>query len=150
MPTLSLLDRISQLNEVGIALSAEQNIDVLLEKILQSAKLLTRADGGSIYTVTLDKLLSFDIMWTDSLHYHLGGTAKERVPFSALPLFHSDGTSNEKMVVTYAVNKNEVVNIKDAYHEKGFDFSGTKAFDERTGYRTKAVLVVPIKNQQNR
>lgn len=143
----TLLDRIKALNEVGIALSAEHNIDLLLEKILQNAKLFTGADGGSIYTVS-NHSLSIDIMWTDSLQYHLGGTATARVPFAKLPLFLENGAMNNNMVVTYAVNSKNVVNIKDAYAEKGFDFSGTKAFDEKTGYRTQAVLVVPIKNNE--
>lgn len=145
----TLLDRIKALNEVGIALSTELNIDRLLEKILQNAKLFTRADGGTIYTVSPDKMmLSIDIMWTDSLHYHLGGSAEKKVSFAPLPLFFEDGRMNDKMVVTYAVNQKKVITIKDAYIEEGFDFSGTKEFDKKTGYHTKAVLTVPIKNNE--
>ena len=40
-------------------------------------------------------------------------------------------------------------NIKDAYDEEGFDFSGTKAFDKNTGFRTKSVLNVPLKNHED-
>ena len=41
------------------------------------------------------------------------------------------------------------INIPDAYKAKGFDFSGTKAFDEKTGYRSKSFLTVPLKNHEN-
>jgi HD-GYP domain-containing protein (c-di-GMP phosphodiesterase class II) len=41
------------------------------------------------------------------------------------------------------------VNIADAYCEAGFDFSGTRKFDERTGYRSQSFLTVPMKNHEN-
>src|SRR5690606_13667892 len=41
------------------------------------------------------------------------------------------------------------VNIKDAYEEIGFDFSGTRKFDEQTGYRSKSFLTIPMKNHEN-
>jgi len=45
-PNLSILDT---LNEIGIALSAEKDMDSLLERILINAKKLTGADGGTLY-----------------------------------------------------------------------------------------------------
>lgn len=53
------------------------------------------------------------------------------------------------MVVTYAVLNDVTVNIPDAYETAGFDFSGTRAFDARTGYRSKSFLTVPMKNHEN-
>jgi len=44
-------EKIEALNEIGIALSAEKDTARLLEKILQSAKSLTNADGGTFYLV---------------------------------------------------------------------------------------------------
>ncbi len=41
------------------------------------------------------------------------------------------------------------MNIADAYIEKGFDFSGTKNFDKKTGYRSQSFLTVPMKNHEN-
>jgi HD-GYP domain-containing protein (c-di-GMP phosphodiesterase class II) len=41
------------------------------------------------------------------------------------------------------------VNIADAYSEAGFDFSGTRNFDKKTGYRSKAFLTVPMSNHQS-
>ena len=40
------------------------------------------------------------------------------------------------------------VNIPDAYHAQGFDFSGTRAFDARTGFRSTAILTVPMRNHE--
>ena len=53
------------------------------------------------------------------------------------------------MVAAYAVHHDCSVNIADAYTEKGFDFSGTKRFDEKTGYRSQSFLTIPIKNHEN-
>jgi hypothetical protein len=41
------------------------------------------------------------------------------------------------------------VNIPDVYHAEGFNFEGTKKFDERTGYRSKSMLVLPMRNHEN-
>ena len=41
------------------------------------------------------------------------------------------------------------VNIADAYIAEGFDFSGTKNFDKKTGYRSTSFLAVPMKNHEN-
>src|SRR3989442_2428497 len=53
------------------------------------------------------------------------------------------------MVAAYAALTDKTVNIADAYSEEGFDFSGTRNFDKMTGYRSKAFLRVPMKNQEN-
>jgi HD-GYP domain-containing protein (c-di-GMP phosphodiesterase class II) len=53
------------------------------------------------------------------------------------------------MVAAYAFHHDCSVNVADAYTEKGFDFSGTKRFDEKTGYRSKSFLTIPIKNHEN-
>ena len=53
------------------------------------------------------------------------------------------------MIAANAAINGTTINIPDAYKAKGFDFSGTKAFDEKTGYRSKSFLTVPLKNHEN-
>ena len=53
------------------------------------------------------------------------------------------------MVAAYAVHSSQSVNIADAYSEEEFDFSGTKAFDKKTGYGSHSFLTVPMKNHEN-
>ncbi|MCC5831987.1 MAG: GAF domain-containing protein [Chlamydiales bacterium] len=139
---------LQQLNEIGIALTKERQIPVLHEKILRNAKELTHADGGTIYTVVEGVQLRFEIVISDSLHFHLGGTSSNPIPFPNLPLYLETGEPNDSLMVAYAVNHNKTINVKDAYHEVGFDFSGTRRFDAHTGYRTKAVLTIPMRNHQ--
>lgn len=143
-----LLDRIEKLNTIGVSLSSEKNPDRLMEMILIGAKELTCADGGTIYSVTEDRHLRFEIMHTTSLGFALGGASGSPIPFAPLPLYHPDGTPNTEMVVSYAALTGDIINIPDAYDTADFDFSGTRAFDQRTGYRSCSFLTVPMKNHQ--
>lgn len=144
-----LLQRLERLNAIGIALSAERNNARLLEMILLGAKEITNADGGTLYTVTDDRRLQFEIMRTDSLGIALGGTTGKAIPFPPLPLYREDGTPNTNMVAAYAVLNDCTVNIEDAYQAEGFDFSGTRQFDQNTGYRSRSFLTIPMKNHEN-
>ncbi len=150
MPEMrKLLQRLERLNAIGIALSAERDSARLLEMILLGAKEITGADGGTLYTVTEDKKLRFEIMRTDSLGIALGGTTGKPIPFAPLPLYAEDGSPNNNMVAAYSVLHDCTVNIEDAYTAEGFDFSGTRKFDEKTGYRSKSFLTIPMKNHEN-
>lgn len=144
-----LLEHIARLNAIGVALSAERDTGRLLERILRSAKDLTAADGGTLYLVRDDQQVAFEIMSTDSLDIELGGANDDPIPFDPLPL-EMDGQPNSSMVVTHCVHTGMTVNIPDAYDAAGYDFSGTRAFDQRTGYRTRSLLTVPMRNHEDR
>ncbi|MBI5791204.1 MAG: GAF domain-containing protein [Rhodocyclales bacterium] len=144
-----LFRRLEQLNAVGAALSKERDINRLLESILIAAKTITHADGGTLYRMTDDgRALRFEILRTDSLHIAMGGTTGNAINFPNLPLQNAQGKSNDSMVAAYAAIHDKTVNIVDAYTEAGFDFSGTRSFDERTGYRSQSFLTVPMKNHE--
>jgi len=146
-----LFQRLEQLNDIGASLSNERNLNRLLEKILLAAKAITHADGGTLYLLTEDRQhLHFEIVRTDSLNVAFGGTSDQPTSgkFPDLPLYKEDGSPNNSMVAAYAAITGETVNIADAYTAEGFDFSGTRKFDERTGYRSQSFLTVPMKNHE--
>jgi HD-GYP domain-containing protein (c-di-GMP phosphodiesterase class II) len=143
----AILDHIERLNEIGIALSAEKDTGKLLELIMMGAKSLTHAEGGSLYFVQ-GNVLNFEIISNDRLGIQMGGTSGEKIAFSPLPLTTEDGEDNHNMVVTHCVLTGETVNIEDAYNEDGFDFTGAREFDEKTGYRTRSILTFPLKDHQ--
>ena len=145
----NLLGRLEQLVQVGLALSGETDIDRLLETILVAAQSTTNADGGTLYRVTDEGTLRFEIMRTDSLGIAMGGTTGAEVPFRPLPLYDEEERPIHSSVVTYAYHHAVSMNIADAYSEEGFDFSGTRAFDRKTGYRSKSFLTIPMKNHEN-
>jgi HD-GYP domain-containing protein (c-di-GMP phosphodiesterase class II) len=142
--------RLAELNQIGVALSQEKDLNKLLEIILLAAKSITRADGGTLYRRPAGKdVLTFEIIRTDSLGVAMGGTTGAKIPYPPIQLRDNRGRENLSMVVAYSVLKDRTVNIADAYQEKGFDFSGTKAFDRHTGYHSTSFLTVPMKNHED-
>jgi len=145
----NLLRRLEQLNEIGVSLSKERDITRLLERILFAAKTITHADGGTLYRMVEGNAeLRFEILQTDSLQIAMGGTSGKEISFPNLPLRGPSGAPNDSLVAAYAAIHHQTVNIADAYSEPNFDFSGTRRFDERTGYRSRSFLAVPMKNHE--
>jgi HD-GYP domain-containing protein (c-di-GMP phosphodiesterase class II) len=143
------LQRLEILHRVGIALSAEQNKDRLVETILLEAKQLCNADGGTLYLKTDTDELVFEILINDSLGLMAGGTTGKPVQLPPIPMRDpKTGAPNHKNVASYTAWLKQSVNIPDAYDAKGFDFSGTKAFDQRNGYRSKSFLNMPLVNNE--
>lgn len=142
-----LVQRLDQLNAIGASLSAERDIDRLLEAILTAAKTITRADGGTLYRMTDEKSLRFEIVRTSSLKFYLGGTTGNPIPFYPVQLY-KDGKPNHANVSAYVALTGKTVNIEDAYKAEGFDFTGTRGFDSKTGYRSKSFLTVPMRNHE--
>src|ERR1041385_4702096 len=93
--------RLDQLNAIGASLSAERDIDRLLETILTAAKTITRADSGTLYRLTEERSLRFEIVRTSSLKYYLGGTTGNPVPLYPIQLY-KDGKPNHGMVAESA------------------------------------------------
>jgi HD-GYP domain-containing protein (c-di-GMP phosphodiesterase class II) len=143
-----LLKQLERLNTIGVALSAERDNNRLLEMILLGAKEITNADGGTLYTVTDDKHLKFEIMSNKTLNIALGGTTGKDIPFLPLPLYLDDGRPNLTTVAAYATLNEKTVNIENAYEAKNFDFTGTRKFDENTGYHSQSFLTIPMKNHE--
>jgi HD-GYP domain-containing protein (c-di-GMP phosphodiesterase class II) len=140
-----VLQRLETLNAIGAALSSERDLASLLERILEAARAFARADGGTLYTVDDDRL-HFEVIRNDTLGYAMGGAKGTPINFAPLPLRDADGSPNDSMVVAHAALTGHTINIEDAYTAEGFDFSGTRAFDEKTGYRSQSFLTVPMKD----
>lgn len=144
------LSRLEELNAIGIALSTERDTNRLLEAILVAAKRITNADAGTLYLYDSEQqALKFEIIRTDTLAIAMGGTTGVPITFYPIQLYDSLGRANHNMVVAHAALSGASVNIPDAYKAEGFDFSGTKSFDRKTGYRSTSLLAVPMRNHEN-
>ncbi len=145
-----LSNRLGELLRIGVALSKERDINRLLEAILVAAKSITNADGGTLYRMADgQQVLRFEIMRNDTLDIAMGGTSGVEIPFYPVNLYDKEGEPINSMVAAYAVHHDCSVNVADAYTEAGFDFSGTKNFDKKTGYRSTSFLTVPMKNHED-
>lgn len=140
---------LSELSQIGIALSAERDHGRLLEMILIRAQEMTSADGGTLYSCSEDKTLIFEIMLSTSLGIYKGGTSGEPIEMPPLALYDDNGKPNNHAVAAWAALSGETINIEDAYTNEEFDFSGTRAFDQLTGYRSQSFLTVPMTNHEN-
>lgn len=138
----------NRLIEIGIALSAEKDINVLMERILLEAMDISQADGGTLYLRDED-FLKFEIVRTNSLEIAQGGSTGGPVTLPPMALKNAEGEPNTHNIVTYAANEGKTVNIPDVYLSDDFDFTGTKKFDEAFGFknfRSTSFLTVPMKN----
>lgn len=144
----ALLSRIRRLTAIGFSLSAERDITQLLETILRAAQELTFADAGTLYLIDKHHL-KFEILYNDTLNIRMGGKSGTPVALGPVPLYREDGSLNDTLVVTSAVLHDRTINIPDVYAEQGFDFSGTLAFDQKTGYRSRSFLTIPLKNHEH-
>jgi len=144
--------RYELLHRIGVALSAERNRDRLLDHILSAAQDLCEADGGTLYLRNDNDELEFAIVKNRSLGIDLGGVSGLPVSFPPLPLFTNTSSGripNRSNIATFAVHEKRLVHIPDAYDAHRFDFSGTKAFDQRSGYRSTSFLTIPLVNAED-
>ena len=135
-----------RLIEIGRALSAEKDIDSLLESILREAKSMVNADAGTLYLATRHKTLQFAIVLNDTLNIAQGGKSGVAVSLPDVPLVNADGEPNLGNIASRAAVTGETVNIEDLYAAEGLDATATRNFDALTGYRSKSFLTVPLKN----
>ncbi|HAK50821.1 MAG TPA: hypothetical protein DCM54_02810 [Gammaproteobacteria bacterium] len=139
-------DIYKRLVDIGLALSAEKEINSLLERILCEAKEIVKADAGTIYLRTRDDSLRFVIGLNDSLNIFEGGTSRQEVTLPEISLFTADGKPNMSNIASRCAVEVESIFVDDSYTSDEFDFSGARRFDEMTGYRSTSFLTVPFKN----
>jgi HD-GYP domain-containing protein (c-di-GMP phosphodiesterase class II) len=138
--------------ELLVALSGEPNTGRLLERILTEAQAMTCADGGSLYLFRDDNdspRLEFALVRNDSLNINQGGSSGNEISLPPIPLRDQDGLENHHHIAAHVAISGQLVNIPDAYRSEKFDFSGTKAFDQRHDYRSISFLTIPLLNHLN-
>lgn len=117
--------------------------------IVEKARKFTDADGGTLYIMSDDETeLQFAVVQTETLNVRMGGTGRT-ITWKPVKLHHPDGTANHLNVSAHIALTGKIDNIPDVYDAQGFDFKATRNFDEQTGYRSKSMLVVPMKNHMN-
>ena len=145
-----LARHLKKITRIGAALSVEKDIHKLLEMIVDEAKSLTNADAGTLYILNRDENnLQFQILQNDSMNIRLGGTSGVEINLPSVPLFDHQGRPNHANVSSYVALTGETINIPDVYNAEGFDFSGPRAYDNSTGYRSKSMLVLAMQNHEN-
>jgi PAS domain S-box-containing protein len=137
------------LTQIGLSLSAEKDTKKLLERIVIEARALTNADAGTLYLLDKENQeLLFEIVQNDSMQIKMGGTSGVDISFPKVPLFIK-GEPNHGNVSSKAALTGETINVRDVYGTEGEQFPGPREYDARSGYHTKSMLVMPLKNHEN-
>ncbi len=147
--TESQVNHIYELVQIGLGLSSEKRIDRLLEMIVSEARRFTNADGGTLYIMNDEnRALDFAIVQNETLHVHMGGSGQQ-ISWPPVALVERGGKENHSNVSAYCALSGKAVNIADVYEAEGFDFQGTKDFDASTGYRSKSMLLIPMRDHED-
>ena len=131
---------IGELTRIGVALGTERDIKTLLDLILTQSRRITQSDAGSLYLVETndngDKRLRFRLAQTLS---------KPEAPF----VEHTIPVDRGSLAGYCAVTGDPLV-IDDAYFlPPDVEYTINRSFDERYGYRTKSMLVIPMKDHKD-
>jgi HD-GYP domain-containing protein (c-di-GMP phosphodiesterase class II) len=144
-----IVQRLDQLTELSVELSSNHDIPLLLERILKAAKTMTRADGGTLYSVSADKKsLRFNISINDSLGLYQGGTSGHPINIANISLVDANGEKNLSAVAAFAANTGQSLNFTDVYKVETFNFSGMRKFDETFQYHSQSLLTVPMQDHE--
>ncbi len=134
-----------ELNRIGIALSSTRDIGKLLEMILSKAREITSADAGSLYLVENSETNgSPSGQYERRLRFKYTQNASRQFPFTegTMPLA-------EDSMAGYAALHGEIVALDDVYAippDRPYRFN--PRFDQETGYRTRSLLTLPMKNSR--
>jgi len=139
----------SHLMHIGTMLTAQTDKNRLFNMIVYAAREFTNADGGTLYMMDKEhKNLEFQIVQNETLQINKGVSSEDKLDWPLVPLYHEDGEKNWEMVAAASALSGKVINIADVYNDNHYNFSGTKKFDQMTGYRSKSMLVIPMKNHE--
>lgn len=137
--------------ELLVTLSSEPTTDRLLERILDEAQRLARAEGGTLYlydeTDIARPALRFAFLRNDKLGIKQGGTDGTPIKLPPLQLLDEQGKENHRLVAAHVAHTRKMINIEDVYSDTDeFDFSGTQKFDALNNYRSQSMLTIPLLN----
>lgn len=137
---LATKGRLEALSRVGEDLSQLQDLDLLMNRILSEARALTSAEAGSVFLIE-GATLVFAYSQNDRLQPGDSNVLTRLGPTDRLPL------SMQSLAGSAALG-GKLINVPDAYAiPAGASHAFDARFDEATGYRSRAVLAVPLKAQ---
>ena len=146
LSTKGLQEQILSLNRIGVALSEQHNLNELLELILKESRKFTGAEAGSLY-VREENQLRFALSQNDVLEKR--ARDKEKKEGVAAPKTFSGFylSLDKSSLAGYVGVTGKVLNIQDVYKiPKNREYKFNRSFDEKNNYRTKSMLIVPLKD----
>ncbi|MFL5612125.1 MAG: HD domain-containing phosphohydrolase [Gemmatimonadaceae bacterium] len=133
---------LAELTSVGVALSTERNLLALLEMILTQARRITSSDAASLYLV--ERGDNGDTPTTLRFRLSQNYSIKD-LPFaeSTVPIDHTS-------LAGYTAATGKPLVIEDVYLlPNDVSYRQNRTFDEKFGYRTKSMLVIPMRTHRD-
>lgn len=132
---------LTELTTIGVALSTERDLSALLELILTQARRVTSSDAGSLYLVERDEA------GTPS---HLRFAMAQNFSLPALPFSSFTVPIDHASLAGYVAATGEPLVIGDVYLlPDDVTYRQNRSFDDAFGYRTKSMLVLPMKSHRD-
>jgi HD-GYP domain-containing protein (c-di-GMP phosphodiesterase class II) len=136
-----------QLNQVGIALMSEKNLDQLLVMILEKAMELTGSDAGCLYLVETKENAAEQPgnYWADKrIRFKLTRNGSVAFNFSEITMIPTKAS-----ISGFAMIEGKPLNIPDVYGiPETAEFRHNNGFDRTSGYRTRSMLTLPMKDHR--
>lgn len=130
-------DELSAITAISEDLNFIQDIDILMESILQKARRLIGCDAGSVYLQEGD-WLSLKYVQNESMDMK-NDRKGSAIKFSPISI-------SGESIAGYVAKTGKILNIPDAYAiAPNSPFHFNQSFDTKSGYRTKAMLTVPLR-----
>ena len=131
-----------ELTSVGVALSTERDLLTLLELILSQARRLTTSDAGSLYLT--ERTTGNGV--PETLRFKLA----QNHTLPALPFTEFTVAIDHTSLAGYAAATGEPLVISDVYLlPDDVTYRQNRTFDDKFGYRTKSMLVIPMKTHRD-
>lgn len=134
------------LNEIGMALSTEKDLNKLLDLIVSKSRQMTWSDAGSLYLIETDPNLTeehYDYFSNKRMRFQVSQNDSRKVPFKSLVV-----DIKKTSIYGYVALTQESLNFPDVYHipeEAEYSWGG-REFDAAIKYRTMSMLTVPMIN----
>lgn len=129
-----------ELTEIGIAMSSEKNLDKLLNMVLEEGRKFGNCEAASLYLLHNVKSDNPELIFKLTQNSEMDLDFKEM----HFPL------TNQSLSGYVALN-GEILNIADAHHlDPDLPYHFDQSFDKATGYRTRQMLVMPMRNHKGK
>ncbi|NJD04679.1 MAG: GAF domain-containing sensor histidine kinase [Ruminiclostridium sp.] len=143
-------EMLKEFYDIGKSLSSEKDTVKLFEKIINSSLKLTSADAGTIYIVVDKKTGEWSNIQNGSIRGKLLKFVIARNTSMNVNLQDFTAQISKKSIFGFTVISGKSVKINDAYKiGNDVDYRHDNTFDNNTGYRTKSILSIPMKNHDN-
>lgn len=143
-------DMLKEFYDIGKSLSSEKDTLKLFEKIINSSLKLTSADAGTIYIVVDKKTGEWSNVANGSTRGKLLKFVIARNTSMKVNLQDFTAPISQKSIFGFTVISGKSLKIIDAYKiGDEVEYRHNHSFDNNTGYRTKSILSIPMKNHDN-